>query len=566
MPPVKELRWKPPVFGNLPGENLPQWEGHLDAVNRTKRCLQKSSSQENRNLLFWEPSEDCLHLHIATANLNLDNSKTKDQLYPVLVYIHGGSFQVGSGQSVDQSAPVIAAENNIVAVNLNYRLNVLGFLGVEDEFLGEKSVGNFGYMDQYAGLAWVKNYIHLFGGDADRITIAGESAGATSSMHHVIWEKSRQEFDIKGAIPLSVPIGIPVVNLNTAESMMLRLGRAFNCVEGSRRRAKVNIDCLRNVPAQKLVDEFIVPIGDNEYILAAAEPWPPIVDGSIVIEQQVDYVPDTGLVLPPTLAVTETEEAEVVIKFIAPENELSEPVYNLIATIFKAWNPKLANFTDIYPYIENDPVTSYDNIRNMLSDVVFYCPWRKVANTQQQTHHIVWQRPISIPRNAENDASYANCTMNACHSDEGQWFFGDNLMIDQLQKFYPKIEDRNFKNLYDDNGKSNWERNFGEKDIPINQVDLDLGKKFRKLVADFVTDPKNFEQTDSFVGYFNSEHEYTTRFVSREGDFDGVVENWRSSECDYWDELDIYGRIVGGPEKSDLLSLLIDSLPDYFEK
>src|SRR5262249_9626823 len=113
-------------------------------------------------------SEDCLTLNIWTPALD---SKKR----PVLVWIHGGAFSSGAGSLPWYSSERFAADGDLVAVSIHYRLGVLGFLclpGVSD--------GNLGLLDQIAALRFVRDEIAAFGGDPDNVTVVGQSAGAAS--------------------------------------------------------------------------------------------------------------------------------------------------------------------------------------------------------------------------------------------------------------------------------------------------------------------------------------------------------------------------------------------------
>jgi para-nitrobenzyl esterase len=125
-------------------------------------------------------SEDCLYLNVWTP------ARGGNEKLPVMVFVHGGSFLQGAG-SMPLYNGTNLAKKGVVAVNLNYRLGPLGFLA-HPALANESpmhSSGNYGLMDQAMALRWVKNNIAGFGGDPDRITIFGESAGGTSVLLHL---------------------------------------------------------------------------------------------------------------------------------------------------------------------------------------------------------------------------------------------------------------------------------------------------------------------------------------------------------------------------------------------
>jgi carboxylesterase type B len=116
-------------------------------------------------------SEDCLFLNIY-APVNATD-------LPVLVYIHGGGYGYGNANQ-DLSSIIAANENGFIGVGIQYRLGAFGFLSSDE--IGHFGVANVGLRDQMFALQWVQRYIHLFGGNASQVTIAGESAGGGSVM------------------------------------------------------------------------------------------------------------------------------------------------------------------------------------------------------------------------------------------------------------------------------------------------------------------------------------------------------------------------------------------------
>ncbi len=193
-PPVGELRWKPPL------PILP-WEEIRDATEFQAICPQGNDNLNDflgrmvdgqgmgwfRRTLFKlavgvvskeAQSEDCLYLNVRTGNLGGAEKQ------PVMVWIHGGGHQSGSGStSFYQSDPV--TQRGVVLVNLNYRLGLIGYFAHPALSAESKHgvSGNYGTLDQIAALRWVRDNIAAFGGDPDNVTIFGESAGGESVAH-----------------------------------------------------------------------------------------------------------------------------------------------------------------------------------------------------------------------------------------------------------------------------------------------------------------------------------------------------------------------------------------------
>lgn len=170
-PPVGALRWKAP-------QPVTAWK-------EVKICTAFSASPmqaEPRPFMVWSKeylipekpiSEDCLYLNVWTNKSNTKNKK------PVFVYIYGGGFQSG-GTACPIYDGVATAQKDVVFVSINYRVGVFAFLA-HPELTKEapyQSSGNYGLLDMIAALKWVKENIAAFGGDPDKVTIGGQSAGA----------------------------------------------------------------------------------------------------------------------------------------------------------------------------------------------------------------------------------------------------------------------------------------------------------------------------------------------------------------------------------------------------
>ncbi|TVY82248.1 Carboxylesterase 4A [Lachnellula suecica] len=124
-------------------------------------------------------SEDCLNLNIFRPKIRDENEKL-----PVLVYVHGGSFNFGSGSSRAISSLVAWSESPMIGISFNYRVGAFGFL--PSKLAAKEGLLNLGLKDQELLLKWVQDNIAAFGGDPDNVTIMGLSAGAHSVGHHVM--------------------------------------------------------------------------------------------------------------------------------------------------------------------------------------------------------------------------------------------------------------------------------------------------------------------------------------------------------------------------------------------
>src|SRR2546426_5501125 len=166
-PPVGELRWKPP-------QPVANWSGVRKADQFAPRAMQLPLFGD-MSFRSSSMSEDCLYLNVWTPA-----TSEQDHL-PVLVYFYGGGFVAGDGSEPRYDGASLA-RRGIVVLTVNYRLTVFGFFA-HPELTQEApyhASGNYGFLDQTAALRWLRDNIQAFGGDPDRVTIAGESAGSIS--------------------------------------------------------------------------------------------------------------------------------------------------------------------------------------------------------------------------------------------------------------------------------------------------------------------------------------------------------------------------------------------------
>ncbi|KAK4500993.1 hypothetical protein PRZ48_006799 [Zasmidium cellare] len=171
--PLGRLRWQapqPPVINR---------NKTFEAREYSLKCPQNGYGLGLLTRPFNETgtSEDCLFLNVWAP------AQASDEKLPVMLWIHGGGYGFGNGQ-YDFSDIINTNNNSFIGVAIQYRLGAFGFLSSDE--VHRKGVPNAGLLDQQLALEWIQQYIHLFNGDKDQVTLAGESAGAGSAMLHAM--------------------------------------------------------------------------------------------------------------------------------------------------------------------------------------------------------------------------------------------------------------------------------------------------------------------------------------------------------------------------------------------
>ena len=250
-PPVGNLRWKAP-------QPVQKWQGVREAKEFGPNPMQEPIFGD-MNFGTKKNSEDCLYLNIWTP------AKTMKEHLPVLIYFNGGGLMAGSG-SEPRYAGDAMARKGIISITANYREGIFGFfahpqLSKETSYKGS---GNYGFMDQVAAIKWVKDNIEAFGGDPNRITIVGESAGSMSVSALMASPLCQGLFAQAMGSSGSVMGFKKVLTLKEAEQKGVEMAQKIAAQmvgktdktkgKASKKKApKADIDMLRNLPAEELL-------------------------------------------------------------------------------------------------------------------------------------------------------------------------------------------------------------------------------------------------------------------------------------------------------------------------
>ncbi|XP_038210348.1 esterase FE4-like isoform X2 [Zerene cesonia] len=209
------------------------WEGIRDAAEHGPICKQI-------NFTTSQPtgSEQCLLLNVYTKSLDTQSK------IPVMVFIHGGSYDSGSGNS-DMYSPDLIIQHDVILVTINYRLELLGYMSLDIP----EVPGNAGMRDQVMALRWVKQNIMKFGGDPDNITIFGESSAGTAVTYLILSPMAQGLFH--KAIAQS---GVSLQDWAQGRNLIQRAFRAGAVLGKETKDVRELLDFLRSLPASNLTN------------------------------------------------------------------------------------------------------------------------------------------------------------------------------------------------------------------------------------------------------------------------------------------------------------------------
>lgn len=251
---------------------LPPTGSNISALSYGPQCIQGGCSSGSTSC-----SEDCLYLNIWTDSLHLGalpNSKGSKKK-AVMVWIHGGGFVSGSGSDTTFDGGAIASRGDVVLVTINYRLGNFGFLALD----GTSLTGNYGLKDQSTALDWLYAHVDAFGGDEDKITVFGQSAGAASVRALLASPESRNKF--ARAITMSTPQGL---NYASTFSQYLNITEATNRTKAiinetgcASSNSETLVTCLQAMNPLNLTTGTVAsyPVIDNLFLKTSSLPLGP---------------------------------------------------------------------------------------------------------------------------------------------------------------------------------------------------------------------------------------------------------------------------------------------------
>jgi para-nitrobenzyl esterase len=377
-PPVGPLRWRAP-------QPAPRWAGVRDAFTLGFDCPHVDDPGDT--LAGTQAhSEDCLTLNVWAP------ARAGERPAPVMVWIHGGGFTNGAA-SVAAYDGAAFARRGVVVVTLNYRLGRFGFFAhpaLTEEAGGER-VGNFGLLDQIAALKWVRRNIAAFGGDPERITIAGESAGGWSV--NMLMTSPAAQGLFHQAVAQSAggragTFGRRLVSWDEGQV----IGATFAGQLGARGGHAAALETLRALPAEALlVDPFFIAPRDTYS--------GPMIDGGLVPKDPGQAFAE-GLAAPvPYLVGCNSREADDMAEARPMAAALLSAVPPVAAALAKA-------------YGDADTAEA-----RLMSDIVFVEPARFSARCQAR------RAPVHLYRFGYVPQAYAAVLKGAPHTMDVPFVF-----------------------------------------------------------------------------------------------------------------------------------------------
>ncbi|XP_028635110.1 pyrethroid hydrolase Ces2a-like isoform X1 [Grammomys surdaster] len=360
-PPVGPLRFAPP-------EEPEPWSGVRDGTLQPAMCLQTDimnlEGMKEMKLTMLPMSEDCLYLNIYTPAHAQEGSNL-----PVMVWIHGGAL-VGGWASMND-ASTLAATEEIIIVSIQYRLGILGFFSTGDQH----ARGNWGYLDQVAALHWVQKNIAYFGGNPDRVTIFGVSAGGTSVSSHVVSPMSKGLFH--GAIMQSGVALLPGLISDTSEVVYKTVANLSGCEAPD---SEAMIHCLRAKSEQEILA-----------INQVFKMIPGVVDGKFLPKHPQELLASKDFHPVPSIIGVNTDECGWGVPTIMGLYHIIEKITretlpaDLKSTVAKMMLPPECSDLLLEEYMGDteDAETLKAQFREMLEDFMFAIPALQVAHFQR---------------------------------------------------------------------------------------------------------------------------------------------------------------------------------------
>ncbi|XP_075675802.1 cholinesterase-like [Dermatophagoides pteronyssinus] len=336
-----------------------KWQGIYDAIEKRDSCPQLNIKKKKNSYTI---SEDCLYLSIYRPEKISDNKQL-----PVMVWIHGGSFITGSIFDDIYNPSYMVSMGKVIVVTINYRLGAFGFLydGTDN------APGNQGLHDQILALKWVQNNIGHFGGDPNRVTIFGESAGSMSISALILSPLTKGLFGKAILQSGATNAYLGSCEKNEALNKTIHLAQRLNCYEEPFNSTTI-LECLRNTSVEDILDATKDDILNGRLMIPIyGEKLMPIPPNKALETKQFNPIDIM-------FGVNRNEGSSFVKRFFSviqpdikhPNMTLSKAkaLIWLMMMVFEKSDPTAKKITDFYMKQLNEK-SNFDDIRIIIADV-----------------------------------------------------------------------------------------------------------------------------------------------------------------------------------------------------
>lgn len=461
--------------------------------------------------------ENCLFLNVWRPAGTAAGAKL-----PVLLWIHGGSFEVGSGSGSISDACELVTKEGVVAASMNYRLGPFGFAAFEDASTRAGVSANFGIQDQREAMKWVQREVSSFGGDAAKVTIFGESAGAISVLYHLVSPPSRGLF--RAVISES---GIPSAHaLRRATDDTRRFGARLGCSGGVGSGAALAA-CLRSATTEELL---AAAMEDPRKPFAANHTsWWPTVDGVDMPAYPVELFAQGRSHSVPLMAGINTDEGNLFVYLDNPPSMNSSEYHDYVVQLVAGGDVSLnaTEFAEVfatYPPVQGDnrPIAS-----RVFTDAVFLCGTR-FAVTAHSKHEDTFMYRFDHRSTCPGDVPLSHIP-GSFHGAEIPFVFGHSTDAAGIPCLL----------------------------FPEEQA---LSRRMQAMWANFAKDlnptPASVSASmGSFPGYVR------TSRLGRvlQTPTDGIDANYRGQYCELWDDL-VYSKLAHADGREATRSIVMNIL------
>eukprot|EP01094_Clydonella_sp_ATCC50884_P029151 TRINITY_DN902_c0_g1_i1.p1 TRINITY_DN902_c0_g1~~TRINITY_DN902_c0_g1_i1.p1 ORF type:complete len:581 (-),score=196.02 TRINITY_DN902_c0_g1_i1:404-1963(-) len=377
-PPLGTLRFRAP-------QAVAPWDDPLDATSFKPACIQTGFSLQS----FEETSEDCLTLNVYVPHDESTGERaTQDGgPLPVMVWIHGGAFTAGSAANYAADEMLRHAAVPVVVVTINYRLGVFAYLTLEGV---ERNVG---LLDQRAALKWVQANIAAFGGDPDRVTLFGESAGGASIALHLAMKDEPQALFHRGILESPGPWSYATVEEGEADAQ--KYASAVGCSGGD------VLACLQALTVEELLDAR--GIGMN-----------PVVGYDALPEQLVTMMEKGDIRDMPLIMGCNELEGDYFLDLVIGPDEIGNIKYQTFMAALFASSGELSYFLDLYEPVRKS-LGNWRALSQAAGDLLITCGTEIASNATLSTSNNLYSYVFT------HTSPYAK--FNATHTSEIPYVF-----------------------------------------------------------------------------------------------------------------------------------------------